>query len=95
MTIHADKISPLELGGHNLSEFVTGAVGYELEQWQRSVLERLPTGSITIDFRANLAAERRHYDAWWRAFEQVQERWAGWRRQRLSRMHAAYRRRRR
>lgn len=95
MTIHPGKVSHIELGGHDLSEFVTGTVGYELDPWQRDLLERLPTGSITIDFRANLAAERRHYDAWWRAFEQVREHWEGWRRQRLSRMHAAYHQRRR
>jgi hypothetical protein len=72
---------------------VVSAANIELSPWQRQMLERLPTGRITIngywvghDDRANRhAAIAYHLWARWRAVRNA----------RLARMHTAYHRRRR
>jgi hypothetical protein len=90
MAIHMGKTSYIEIGGVDLSSFVKDVLEVEPQPWQERLLDGLPTVSITIDFRASL-----DYDAWWRAWDRAQAYWRERRRQQLSRMHAAYRRRRR
>lgn len=82
--------SSVHLGGIDLSGYVKDVAVVDLDPWQQRVLDGLPTGRITIDFRSGSDD-----DTWWQAWEQAQAYWRERRRQRISRMHVAYRRRRR
>jgi hypothetical protein len=81
----------------DLTPFVA-SVDIELTDWQRDILERLPTGSITVSFDHSASRFTPHRFVDYRPLCAHHYRlWSQRERQRtarLSRMHAAYRRRR-
>lgn len=86
------NVHSIDLGGVDLSGFVTGTLDVELSPWQHATLDRLPTRTITVSgfWQAPRTSSRLGW-AHWHAYQA----WRANRRARLARMRTAYRRRHR